>query len=246
MAYPSDLTDDLWDLLEPAFHAPGRHGRRHADDLRTVVGRVAVHRPDRLSVALSSGVVRAVDSGLNAVSRLVAQRHLGASPDGAARGRTPGGREGGRDGLDDRHRHPSGAWCLQRRIHLPRPRQPLRAHQGRQACRGGGRDRPSGGRSGGASLDSREPGQRADVGEPAPSGTPGASRCPRPPRPLPPHGEVVREHHHRGDRLAPGSPASPRRCAISDGNEPAGDQSHWQPEHPPARTARNAACPDVA
>src|SRR5688572_17650440 len=38
----------------------------------------------------------------------------------------------------------------------------------------------------------------------APSGTLGASSCPRPPRTLPPSCEVVREHHHLGDRLAPG------------------------------------------
>ncbi|HET7388566.1 MAG TPA: transposase [Nocardioidaceae bacterium] len=31
------MTDDQWDLLEPAFNAPGKRGRRHADDLRTVV-----------------------------------------------------------------------------------------------------------------------------------------------------------------------------------------------------------------
>ena len=39
-------------------------------------------------------------------------------------------------------------------------------------------------------------------------GTKGAKRArrsgPRPPRPLPPAGEVVREHHHLGHRLAPG------------------------------------------
>ena len=37
MSYPSDLTDDQWELLEPVFNAPGKRGRRHADDLRTVV-----------------------------------------------------------------------------------------------------------------------------------------------------------------------------------------------------------------
>lgn len=37
MSYPSDLTDDQWDLLEPVFNAPGKRGRKHADDLRTVV-----------------------------------------------------------------------------------------------------------------------------------------------------------------------------------------------------------------
>jgi hypothetical protein len=36
MSYPSD-TDDRWELLEPVFSAPGKRGRKHADDLRTVV-----------------------------------------------------------------------------------------------------------------------------------------------------------------------------------------------------------------
>jgi putative transposase len=37
MSYPSDLTDDQWELLKPVFNAPGERGRKHADDLRTVV-----------------------------------------------------------------------------------------------------------------------------------------------------------------------------------------------------------------
>jgi putative transposase len=35
--YPSDLTEDQWELLEPVFNAPGKRGRKHANDLRTVV-----------------------------------------------------------------------------------------------------------------------------------------------------------------------------------------------------------------
>ncbi|MGH8961908.1 MAG: transposase [Jatrophihabitantaceae bacterium] len=37
MAYPSDLTDEQWALLEPVFNVPGKRGRKHADDRRTVV-----------------------------------------------------------------------------------------------------------------------------------------------------------------------------------------------------------------
>ena len=37
MSYPSDLTDDQWDVLEPVFNAPGKRGPTHAPDLRTVV-----------------------------------------------------------------------------------------------------------------------------------------------------------------------------------------------------------------
>jgi transposase len=37
MPYPSDLNDDQWALLAPVFNAPGKRGRKHGDDLRTVV-----------------------------------------------------------------------------------------------------------------------------------------------------------------------------------------------------------------
>jgi putative transposase len=37
MAYPSDLTDEQWALLDPVFNTPGERGRKHAADLRTVV-----------------------------------------------------------------------------------------------------------------------------------------------------------------------------------------------------------------
>ncbi len=37
MTYPSDVTDEEWNLLEPVFNAPGKRGRKHADDLRRVV-----------------------------------------------------------------------------------------------------------------------------------------------------------------------------------------------------------------
>jgi putative transposase len=37
MSYLSDVTDDQGELLEPFFKAPGKRGRKHADDLRAVV-----------------------------------------------------------------------------------------------------------------------------------------------------------------------------------------------------------------
>lgn len=37
MSYPSDLTDEQWELLKPVFNAPGERGRKHADDQRGVV-----------------------------------------------------------------------------------------------------------------------------------------------------------------------------------------------------------------
>ena len=65
-------------------------------------------------------------------------------------------------------------WCLERRLHLPRPRRPLRPFQGRQAHRGRPRDRPPGGRSGRARIHPREPGQRAGAGVSGPAGEPPA------------------------------------------------------------------------
>ena len=37
MSYPSDLTDEQWELLAPVFNVPGKRGRKHGGDLRTVV-----------------------------------------------------------------------------------------------------------------------------------------------------------------------------------------------------------------
>lgn len=37
MSYPMDLTDQQWAFVEPVFTAPGKRGRKHADDLRTGV-----------------------------------------------------------------------------------------------------------------------------------------------------------------------------------------------------------------
>jgi hypothetical protein len=37
MSYPSGLTDEQWVLLEPVFNVPGKRGRKHAADLRSVV-----------------------------------------------------------------------------------------------------------------------------------------------------------------------------------------------------------------
>lgn len=37
MSYPSDLSNDRWCLLEPVSNTPGKRGRKHGDDLRTVL-----------------------------------------------------------------------------------------------------------------------------------------------------------------------------------------------------------------
>lgn len=45
MLYPSDLTDDQWDLPEPVFDAPGKRGGKHAGDPRSVVDAMLYTRP---------------------------------------------------------------------------------------------------------------------------------------------------------------------------------------------------------
>jgi putative transposase len=44
MSCLSDLTDEQCALLDPVFNAPGKRGRKHSPDLRTVVDAIAVHR----------------------------------------------------------------------------------------------------------------------------------------------------------------------------------------------------------
>ena len=144
MSYSTDLTDEQWALLAPVFNAPGKRGPKHAPDLRTVVDAM-LYGAHRLSVAIPPRVVRAVDPGVVAVPPLVSQRHVGESAHGAARCRPRGGRSRRRDAVDGGHRHPPRSRVVQRRGNVPRPRRPLRPHQGRQAGRCGRRDRAAGG-----------------------------------------------------------------------------------------------------
>lgn len=88
MSDPSDQTDVQWDLLEPVFNAPGKRGRKHADDLPILVNPLLFYiaqigcqwryLPERSDPG----------SGLVAVPPLVPQWHLGTGPHGAARGRS--------------------------------------------------------------------------------------------------------------------------------------------------------------
>lgn len=78
MPYPSDLTDDQWTLLEPVFNVPGKRGRKHAGDLRTVVDAI-------LYIAQTGCQWRYLPASFGPWTRvwsqfspLVAQRHLGA------------------------------------------------------------------------------------------------------------------------------------------------------------------------
>ena len=168
MSYPSDLTDDQWELLEPVFNAPGKRGRKHADDLRTVVDAM-------LYIAQTGCQWRYLPESFGPWTRVWSQfRRWSRNGTWAqaltvlhAAARESDGRAE-RDAVDGRHRHPPRPRRLERRLHLPRPRRPLRPHQGRQARRRRRRDRPPGGRAGRARLNPREPGQRADAGAPGP------------------------------------------------------------------------------
>ena len=163
MPYPSDLTDEQWDLLEPVFNAPGKRGRKHADDLRTVVDAM-------LYIAQTGCQWRYLPASFGPWTRVWSQFRRWSRNGTWARALTvlhaAARHEDGRveeTPVDGRHRHPPGSRCLQRWVHLPRPRRPLRQHQGRQTRRGSRRDRPAGGRAGRVRLDPREPSQRADA-----------------------------------------------------------------------------------
>ena len=128
-SYPSDLTDEHWKRLEPVFNAPGKRGPS--------TYRISAGWWTRCSTSPTLGSkwrffpesFGRVDARLVAVPPLVAQGHLGAGADGAARGRTRDGRSRGGDAVDVGHRHPPGPRGIQRRVRLPRPRRPLRPHK---------------------------------------------------------------------------------------------------------------------
>ncbi|WP_426243417.1 transposase [Nocardioides sp. LHG3406-4] len=148
MPYPSDLTDEQWNLLEPVFNAPGKRGRRHADDLRTVVDAmqyVAQTGCQWRYLPESFGPWTRVWSQFRRWSRngtwaqaltvlhAAARRRDGRTEETPSRGR---------------HRHPPGPRRLERWVHVPRPRRPLWADQGREACSRSRRDGPSRGCTG--------------------------------------------------------------------------------------------------
>lgn len=103
MSYPSDLTDQQWELLDPVFNAPGKRGRRHADDLRTVVDAM-------LYIAQAGCQWRHLPESFGPWTRVWSQfrrwsgnGEWGAGPDGAARRGTRGGRARGAGALDAGH-----------------------------------------------------------------------------------------------------------------------------------------------
>ena len=129
MPYPSDLTDEQWDLLEPVFNAPGKRGRRHADDLRSVVDAM-------LYIAQTGCQWRYLPETFGPWTRVWSQFRRWSRNGTWAHALTvlhaaaPRGRKGGGDAVDGRHRHPPCTRSIQQRVHVPRPRRPLRPYQG--------------------------------------------------------------------------------------------------------------------
>src|SRR4051812_42542270 len=208
MSYPSDLTDDQWELLEPVFNAPGKRGRKHADDLRTVVEAM-------LYIAQTGCQWRYLPESFGPWTRVWSQFRRWSRNGTWAQALTvlhAAARES--DGRAERtpslvvNRHAPRPRRLERWPHFPRPRR-----GGRQ----GVTDRLELGLvdRGVTAAAARTLGRDYDVAvrrvggttSSPPSAHPACLACrgrPRPPWPLPPPGEVVREHHHLGDRLAPG------------------------------------------
>src|SRR5918997_2948742 len=109
MSYARDLTDEQSALLDPVSNAPGERGPEHAPDLRRVVHAMLYVSHPGCQWRFLLRVVRALDARVVAVPPVVAQRHLGAGPDRAARGGTRGGRPYPGDAHDGGHRHPRPA-----------------------------------------------------------------------------------------------------------------------------------------
>ena len=170
MSYPSDLTDEQWDFLQPVFNAPGKRGRKHGDDLRIVVDAM-------LYVAQTGCQWRYLPATFGPWTRLWSHFRRWSRNSTWAKALTvlhaAVRREDGR-----RERTPS---MIVIDTHLARGASnggftfhdrggPYGRTKGAKARRGGGRDRPPGGRAGRVSLYPREPGQRADAGTPDPAG----------------------------------------------------------------------------
>jgi putative transposase len=141
VSHASDLTNEQWALLEPVFNAPGKRGPKHAPDLRSVVDAM-------LYVSRTGCQWRYLPESLGPWTRVWSQFRRWSRNGTWARALTvlhaarPQGRRSRRcDAVDGGDRHPPGPRGVQRRVHLPWPRRTPRPHQGRQARRGGRRDR---------------------------------------------------------------------------------------------------------
>ena len=251
MSYPSDLTDEQWDLLEPVFNAPGKRGRKHADDLRSVVDAMLYiaqtgcqwrYLPESFgpwtrvwsqfrrwsrngtwaqALTVLHAAAREEDGRAEETpSMVVIDTHLarGASNGGftfhdrgGPYGRTKGAK---RVVAVDVTGLPVGALVVPASTHENRASELMLEHLARQGVTGRLElvlvDR--GVTAAAARTLGRRPRRRGPpgrVGRQAAGLPPHPARLarrgrPRSPRTLPPPGEVVREHHHLGDRLAPG------------------------------------------
>lgn len=174
MSYPSDLTDDQWELLEPVFNAPGKRGRKHADDLQTVVDTM-------LYIAQTGCQWRYLPHSFGPWTRAWSQFRRWSRNGTWAQALTvlhAAARES--DGRAERT--PSmvviDTWpAAPQTVASPSTTaaDPTAAPRGRARCRRR-RDRSPGGRAGRSRLNPQEPGQRADAG------APGAAGCDRPAR----------------------------------------------------------------
>jgi transposase len=204
MSYSSDLTDEQWALLEPVFNAPGKRGPKDAPDLRRVVDAMLYVSHTGCQwryLPESSGPWTRVWSQFRRWSRngtwtraLTVLHAAAREADGRAdatpsmvvidtdlaRGASNGGftfhdRGGPYGRTKGAKREVAGDVTAARTLGRHHDLELRRVGLGRQAA--------------GAPP---HPARLARRGRP------------RPPRTLPPSCEVVREHHHLGDRLASG------------------------------------------
>lgn len=164
MSYPSDPTDNQWDLLESVFNVPEKRGRKHADDLRTVPAAM-------MYVALTGCQWRYLAASLGPWTRVWSQFRRWSSGGTWAQAltvlhaaaRTEAGRTDETPSMFVIDTHLAcGAW--NGGFTFLRPARCLRSDQGRQTLGRRRCDRAAGGPAGRARLHPRQPGQRADAG----------------------------------------------------------------------------------
>ena len=60
--YPSDMTNAQWAVIEPLVPLPQHGGRPRTTDMREVINAIFFHRKNRMSVALTTTSLSALDN----------------------------------------------------------------------------------------------------------------------------------------------------------------------------------------
>jgi hypothetical protein len=118
VAYPTDLSDNQWAVLEPLLCLASKRGPKHGGDLRHVV-EAMLYVTHGVSVAVPAWRVRSVDEGVVTVPAVVCERDMDASVGCRARTSPCHVRAGGAAAVDGGDRHASRPWRVSWRVDVP-------------------------------------------------------------------------------------------------------------------------------